>query len=239
MSPAAKKRQPLISLEEVMQRFDPIDCDDGSEQSWLASKRRSIASKRKWGVSLLEPSQAPPAEVLKGKLYIGNREQATNWDTISALGVTHIINVSREDRRPFASQVHYYHCGIPDEVDADLSKALHSSWDFFQEATNRSDDACVLVHCASGVSRSVAMVSYFLMRLEGISFYSSLERIRAKHPAAQPNMGFVHQLQALEHELCKCEPRDAELFRDGTFYVKLQPCPYGSGWTERVAEQVA
>ncbi|EKX43990.1 hypothetical protein GUITHDRAFT_110096 [Guillardia theta CCMP2712] len=219
-----------------MHSLDPIDCEETSTKCWIPSKRRNVSSKRKWGVSLLEPSQAPPAEVLKGKLYIGNREQATNWETITSLGVTHIINVSRQDCRPFASHVQYYHCGIPDQVDADLTKALHSSWDFFQEATNRRDDACVLVHCASGVSRSVAMVSYFLMRLEGISFYESLERIRATHPAAQPNIGFVRQLQALERGLCKYESGSANLFQEVPFYVKLQPCPYGSGWTENVSE---
>mmetsp|Transcript_588 Transcript_588/g.1511 ORF Transcript_588/g.1511 Transcript_588/m.1511 type:complete len:107 (-) Transcript_588:723-1043(-) len=63
MSPAAKRRLPLISLEEVMHSLDPIDCEETSTKCWIPSKRRNVSSKRKWGVSLLEPSQAPPAEV--------------------------------------------------------------------------------------------------------------------------------------------------------------------------------
>ena len=64
-----------------------------------------------------------------------------------------------------------------------------------------NDSACVLVHCASGVSRSVALVMHYLMRTQGSSCKEALLHIRAVHPAAQPNPGFLSQLEALELKL--------------------------------------
>lgn len=76
-----------------------------------------------------------------------------------------------------------------------------SSFRFIEDALTSNDRACVLVHCASGVSRSVALVMHYLMRKQGSSCNEALLHIRAVHPAAQPNQGFLSQLEALEHKL--------------------------------------
>ena len=40
-------------------------------------------------------------QVIKGRLYVGSRAQAQNWTLLQSLGITHILNVSRDSKEPF------------------------------------------------------------------------------------------------------------------------------------------
>jgi hypothetical protein len=40
-------------------------------------------------------------QVIKGRLYVGSRAQAQNWSLLQSLGITHILNVSRDSKEPF------------------------------------------------------------------------------------------------------------------------------------------
>ena len=97
-------------------------------------------------------------------------------------------------------KIQYHQCGIPDTEDADILVPGRSSLNFIEQALDKDSSACVLVHCASGVSRSVAVVIHYLMRVECMKFHAALRRIRSIHPAANPNRAFMAQLEALDHE---------------------------------------
>ncbi|KDN53136.1 hypothetical protein K437DRAFT_289675 [Tilletiaria anomala UBC 951] len=56
----------------------------------------------------------------------------------------------------------------------------------------------VLVHCQAGISRSATLVAAYLMWRRGISTSAALELIRARRPQADPNSGFVAQLELYE-----------------------------------------
>uniref|UniRef100_A0A7S4KLK8 protein-tyrosine-phosphatase n=2 Tax=Guillardia theta TaxID=55529 RepID=A0A7S4KLK8_GUITH len=170
-------------------------------QDWMSSSpprmQKSRSKGKKWGISIQEPKDAQPAEILEGKLFIGNRAQATNWDLVSSLNIKYIVNASRDGSSPFPS-IQYFTCPITDTEKTDLSEACRLSWDFIESAYQHSPAGAVLVHCASGISRSVALVAHYLMRKECISYDESMRRIRIKHPAAAPNAGFTLQLRLLE-----------------------------------------
>ena len=59
------------------------------------------------------------------------------------------------------------------------------------------------MHCASGISRSVALVCHYLMRKKYLSFQDSIQFIRSRHPAAEPNSSFVEQLKHVDLQLRK------------------------------------
>jgi hypothetical protein len=61
----------------------------------------------------------------------------------------------------------------------------------------------VLVHCASGYSRSVSVIIGWLMCRKGYLYTEALEVIRLARPRALPNAGFQQQLKMLE--ACKCD----------------------------------
>lgn len=55
-----------------------------------------------------------------------------------------------------------------------------------------------LVHCAFGISRSVAICAAWLISRRQMTMAQALQKIRAVRPDAAPNMGFVAALRALE-----------------------------------------
>jgi protein-tyrosine phosphatase len=80
---------------------------------------------------------------------------------------------------------------------------LEQTWNFIDTALSSHPRWVVLVHCASGISRSVALVCHYLMRKEYLSFQDSIQFIRSRHPAAEPNSSFVEQLKLVDVQLCK------------------------------------
>ncbi len=58
---------------------------------------------------------------------------------------------------------------------------------------------CVLVHCASGISRSAsAIITWLMDPRRGLTLNDALAAIRTNRPAIHPNIGFMMQMQILE-----------------------------------------
>jgi hypothetical protein len=52
-------------------------------------------------------SRAWLMQVIKGRLYVGSRAQAQNWTLLQTLGITHIVNVSRDSKETFEGMLQY------------------------------------------------------------------------------------------------------------------------------------
>lgn len=141
--------------------------------------------------------------------------QASNWELLSGLKVTHIVNCSRTSNfdgtgsNPFSAWINYFSCGFPDNASADFTDAIEQTYDFIDRSLSAHPRWVVLVHCASGVSRSVALVCHFLMRKQQLSFHESICLIQRRHPAAAPNASFVDQLKAVDKRLQRDRARRA------------------------------
>ena len=80
----------------------------------------------------------------------------------------------------------------------------------FIRVAMKDPDARILVHCASGVSRSVSMVlSYLITQKMYMNLDDALTFVRKNRPQASPNIGFRMQLE----QLIKSE-RDLSSARD-------------------------
>ena len=69
----------------------------------------------------------------------------------------------------------------------------------------------ILVHCMAGISRSVSLVSYFLMKKNGMKFNDSINIIRNKRIIANPNDSFklqLHQYQIKKDRFTENDARD-------------------------------
>jgi hypothetical protein len=106
---------------------------------------------------------------------------------------------------------------IADHTAADILEMLPTAFNFLDEVLlpDGKCDRSVMVHCASGISRSVSVCCAWLMARKGMSLESALETVRATRPVANLNVGFHRQLNVLASKLAVHPVVDAiELARE-------------------------
>lgn len=68
----------------------------------------------------------------------------------------------------------------------------------------------VLVHCMAGVSRSVSLITYYLMKKNCLGFYDALAFIKSQRPIVNPNESFKNQLKNYEIKRDQFKHSDAQ-----------------------------
>ena len=132
-------------------------------------------------------------------LMLGNHHHAGALDSIRKANIQHIISVGyRCVANPFvASPVKTRHeYDVKDEIRAYIFPIFATATAEIHENVRRGENT--LVHCHRGRSRSVAVVAAYLIRYRGMTLAAALSFIKRKRPMAQPNKGFLHQLEAWE-----------------------------------------
>lgn len=83
---------------------------------------------------------------------------------------------------------------------AELAAFLPNTTDFLTDAL-RDKNAKVLVHCVKGVSRSASVISAYLIARYGWTTAQAVNYIQSKRMNAQPNRGFISQLDEYARSL--------------------------------------
>jgi dual specificity phosphatase 12 len=110
--------------------------------------------------------------------------------------------VNYDVRAELPAGVAWHHAELEDEEGADLLAALPPAVAFLRAALGGGAGADgappavgrVLLHCDAGVSRSAAIAAGYLVAAAGLSADAALAAVRAAHPPASPNDGFLAQL---------------------------------------------
>ncbi|GAB0177584.1 dual specificity protein phosphatase 12 [Grus japonensis] len=136
--------------------------------------------------------------VLPG-LYVGGAESCSSPESLAAAGVVAVLTVDAEEP-PAVPGVRALHVRARDEPGADLLSRLDDCAAFIGAA--RSDGGAVLVRCQAGVSRSVAVVTAYLMKTEGLRWEEAYAVVKAAKPDAEVNPGFQGQLKLYEAMGC-------------------------------------
>ena len=172
-----------------------------------------------------------PSCILQNKLFLGTGQQANTDDVIINLGLTHIVNVSKEIPCKYIAQnydgnmeekeenevnaqsigpLEYLYIEIDDKESAasELAKHFESAADFIQNALTQDENPentqnrnRVLVHCEMGVSRSSSLVLAYLMKCEGMTLCEAYAHTKKCRDVIRPNEGFYGQLVEYEKTL--------------------------------------
>ena len=130
------------------------------------------------------------------------------WTVVSALKAeklsAFLTTTLQEIRNTHPNLViHHEVWDIADQSQSDflserLEQILHQIDARILVVVDQQSQGHCLVHCAFGISRSVAICAAWLISRRQLSLATALQRIRAVRPDAAPNMGFVAALRALE-----------------------------------------
>ncbi|XP_023597792.1 dual specificity protein phosphatase 22 isoform X5 [Trichechus manatus latirostris] len=109
-------------------------------------------------------------ELILPGLYIGNFKDARDAEQLSKNKVTHILSV-HDSARPMLEGVKYLCIPAADSPSQNL---------------------------LAGVSRSVTLVTAYIMTITDFGWEDALHTVRAGRSCANPNLGFQRQLQEFE-----------------------------------------
>jgi protein-tyrosine phosphatase len=130
-------------------------------------------------------------------LFLGDFSAASDDSLLEKLQITHILNVTEELPNLFPSKFIYHRYPISDTISTPILSVLYSSCALLTELDPALSNNThrVFVHCSQGISRSVAVIcAYYLKCHYPITLSSTLSFVRSVRPPANPNIGFIYQL---------------------------------------------
>jgi len=129
-----------------------------------------------------------------GRLFLGPGQVAASADDLSFLGVTRVLSVLAEPPEIAVAAEACQFVQVEDTVDAE--KHMDAALPVAVSAMARWIDAgeSVLVHCASGISRSATVSMAYLARARGISAIEAYAAVHELRPCVNPNDSFFRAL---------------------------------------------
>jgi protein-tyrosine phosphatase len=140
-----------------------------------------------------------PNDMLNSRLYLGGYQLANQWDVLTKLGISHILNVTEECPNMYEEKgITYLKISIKDEDDSVIAKFFKEAYNFIDSVLENDPKATVLIHCAKGISRSATIVIMYLMRKLSWNLEKALSYVQNRRNIVNPNFGFLNQLKDFE-----------------------------------------
>jgi protein-tyrosine phosphatase len=138
-------------------------------------------------------------------IYLGNVESSYDYKKLKELGITHIISVIAGYEPPFPNDFNYLVVCATDSENTELQDVFEKTNTFIDKAFE--ENGKVLIHCVAGRSRSVTILSVYLIKTFGMDVDKIISIVKEKRDIICPNPGFLKQLNDYYDETYK----DSEL----------------------------
>lgn len=140
--------------------------------------------------------------VLENQLYFGNSKPAKNESVLRDLGVKAIVDLI--NYKPNSKPIEHSSDFIL--LHKDIIDLPTNNIDWCEELAKFIDDQLaqnniVYVHCAQGISRSSALILYYLITRKHQTLLEAFQNVSALRNVICPNMGFFKGLSELELKL--------------------------------------
>ncbi|CAD8175661.1 unnamed protein product [Paramecium pentaurelia] len=133
-----------------------------------------------------------PIEIIPN-LYLGCLGCALNKKKLLEQNIKFILSACEMPKAPFSQDFTSLIININDSVDQDIKSKFEESNQFIENALNSKQN--ILVHCFAGKSRSTTFIIAYLIKNHKMTVNDALELVKTKRQIAQPNTGFMKQLQ--------------------------------------------
>ena len=132
-------------------------------------------------------------------VWVSGQEFAKDLEKLQSYNIKYVLIVAQDIPAYFPEELIYRRKPILDMPTEDLLAIVKPCCGFIEKG--KQEGRGVLVQCVSGISRSVAVVSSYIMAKEKMSYDEAISDIRLRYEEAEPNEGFVKQLRVLEARL--------------------------------------
>eukprot|EP01034_Spumella_vulgaris_P038568 gene38568-47628_t len=129
-------------------------------------------------------------------IYLGSKKDAGDITLLKKHGISHILNVAAQLPNYFPA--HFVCLKVPllDAVDANITDCMNNICKFLCHI--EAIGGRVLIHCISGVSRSVIVLVMHLIMSHRIPLRDAYNYVRSCRSYIAPNEGFKMQVLSLE-----------------------------------------
>lgn len=142
-------------------------------------------------------NQNEPVEILP-HLFIGSEIHASQKELLQRLGITSIVNVSRNIPNFFEGTFYYKSIPVDDTYNADIGSWFEEAAEFIDSV--KDSKGRVLVHCQAGISRSATICLAYLIRRYRLRLDEAYEYVKKRRSVISPNFNFMGQLLNWETE---------------------------------------
>jgi len=144
------------------------------------------------------PAQHPGK--LSDHIFIGNQDNAEDYDLLPALGITHVLNcagtrtfdLTKSRYPPKLGITGFLMLPAEDFDEFDIMQFFSDAIAFLDKA--KASGGKALVHCNLGVNRSGAICAAYLMVSQRKPLLKVITEMKAKRPVVLCNVGFRRQL---------------------------------------------
>uniref|UniRef100_H3DD43 Dual specificity protein phosphatase 2 n=1 Tax=Tetraodon nigroviridis TaxID=99883 RepID=H3DD43_TETNG len=145
--------------------------------------------------------QDGPVELLPF-LYLGSAFHSSRRETLTAAGITAVLNVSSTCPNFFEGEFRYLQLTVEDSLATDI-RACFSTAIAFIDSVKQSGGR-VLVHCQAGISRSATICLAYLMHTQRVKLDEAFDFVKQRRQVISPNLAFMGQLLQFETDvLCQ------------------------------------
>lgn len=98
---------------------------------------------------------------------------------------------------------------VSDFSEADILKYMEEGTHIIHAVVAAGES--ILVHCQAGVSRSATMIAAYLIKYLGFSVSAAVDMVKTARPIANPNKGFMRQLEVWQKVAQQDQGRQCKL----------------------------
>lgn len=140
------------------------------------------------------------------QIFIGSYEDASNYEKLKESNITDIINCSPFNcPNTFKDNFQYFNFELCDSPNFELWDPLNSIINLIKKL--KAKGRKVLIHCYQGISRAPSIAIGYLITCEDRNFEEAIKMVKSNYIKADPNIGFILQLEEFYKELHGIESR--------------------------------
>jgi protein-tyrosine phosphatase len=158
-----------------------------------------------FNVIQLSLARGDPINYIIDNIYLGDVKGAKDEKLLKSYNITHVVNCA-DDHTSRYKDLKHIQLKMKDSSSQKLFPLLEEGYEYIKE--NSKGDNNIFVHCQAGMSRSGAMVIFYVMKAKGWDFETSYAYVKEKRSVVKPNHGFRKQLQEYSDKYIKKKDSD-------------------------------
>ena len=181
------------ALSEVDREKSIVSASSAARRKWQGRDISSIIKNpsRRGGQAAAERGPT----LLAQHIVLGGRDESDDLEVLKKYGITHILNVANLPNC-FEDKFVYKHVPLHDAVDTNIVDHMPQFNAFISHV--EKIHGRVLIHCVSGVSRSVAVTILHFVMVHRIILCDAYNYTYSCRPFISPNDGFKLQMAQME-----------------------------------------